>query len=84
MPFMSAGEILYLADNANIPSHSDGSDENTDTDLTFDAPNGFKLVCFYDGDEFDYISKVIFPDGEIYEPDGKEWEKIMYWRPNNG
>ena len=76
--------ILQLAEDVapveNLPEDSN----DWWSDVTMDHPSGWKVVFFYDGDELDYISEWITPDGTVFdhwslfEGMGNPW-KDEYW-----
>ena len=73
-------ELVAIAESAHIPLV-----EPENSCWTFDAKDGWRVLVFYDGGEFDYIEQFISPSGEPVDfwdwPDCPERQALINWRP---
>ena len=75
-------ELIAIAKSADLPSALVGSGFVTPT---FPARDGWKVVVFFDGSDFDNIEHFIRPDGTVLDPwdwpVSPERDRLCYWRP---
>jgi hypothetical protein len=60
---ITATELLSEVKRANIPEEIPGQFGNEE----FTTQDGWKITIFYDCGEFDYIDKIVTPEGQVYE-----------------